>query len=226
MTTSTSSNNSAHSSNNAHHWPRLTLAAVLTVALLGFAAIYQATMGLNVVSTEDGRRLDVEREPRDMPFAAVHRAPPTTLAAMLRADRRVTVVAFIYTSCNSVCTVLGSEFQQMQQIIRQRNLQDKVRLLSISFDARDTAERLASYAERQHADPAIWKLVGIDSEPQRKAVLQTFGIVVLPAPLGEFVHNAAFHLVDSDGRLAKIDDFDMPSQALADAVDMFEAHRK
>jgi len=204
----------------------LTLAAALTVALLGLAAIVQATMGLNVVSTEDGRRLDVERTPREIPFAAVNRSPPTTLAAMLRADGRVTIVAFIYTSCNSVCTVLGSEFQQMQQTIRSRHLQDKVRLMSISFDPRDTGERLASYALRQRAAPAIWNIVGINAEAQRNAVLKTFGIVVLPAPLGEFVHNAAFHIVDSDGRLVKIDDFDMPSKALADAVAMYEARRK
>ena len=220
MTTSTSS------SNREHPRPLLTLAAALTVALLGLAAIVQATMGLNVVSTEDGRRLDVERTPREIPFAAVNRSPPTTLAAMLRADGRVTIVAFIYTSCNSVCTVLGSEFQQMQQTIRSRHLQDKVRLMSISFDPRDTGERLASYALRQRAAPAIWNIVGINAEAQRNAVLQTFGIVVLPAPLGEFVHNAAFHIVDSDGRLVKIDDFDMPSKALADAVAMYEARRK
>src|SRR5471032_1389768 len=161
MTTSTSS------SNREHPRPLLTLAAALTVALLGLAAIVQATMGLNVVSTEDGRRLDVERTPREIPFAAVNRSPPTTLAAMLRADGRVTIVAFIYTSCNSVCTVLGSEFQQMQQTIRSRHLQDKVRLMSISFDPRDTGERLASYALRQRAAPAIWNIVGINAEAQR-----------------------------------------------------------
>ena len=220
MTTSTSS------SNREHPRPLLTLAAALTVALLGLAAIVQATMGLNVVSTEDGRRLDVERAPREIPFAAVNRPPATTLASMLGTDGRVTIVAFIYTSCNSVCTVLGSEFQQMQQAIRDRHLQDKVRLMSISFDPRDTDQRLASYAVRQRADPAIWNMVGIDAEAQRHAVLNTFGIVVLPAPLGEFVHNAAFHIVDSDGRLAKIDDFDLPSKALADAVAMYEARRK
>src|SRR5471032_232289 len=157
---------------------------------------------------------------------ALLRPPATTLASMLGTDGRVTIVAFIYTSCNSVCTVLGSEFQQMQQAIRDRHLQDKVRLMSISFDPRDTDQRLASYVVRQRADPAIWNIVGIDAEAQRHAVLNTFGIVVLPAPLGEFVHNAAFHIVDSDGRLAKIDDFDLPSKALADAVAMYEARRK
>ena len=38
-------------------WP--TLAALLLVCLLGLAALYQGTMGFEVVSTEDDRRLAI-----------------------------------------------------------------------------------------------------------------------------------------------------------------------
>ncbi|MFS2002639.1 SCO family protein [Duganella sp. CT11-25] len=200
-----------------------TLAALLLVCGAGVAALYQGTMGFEVVSTEDGRRLAISRQPLALPATAVHQPEADTLAAMLRDDGRVAIVNFIYSSCNAVCTVLGSEYQQMQDEIRKRGLQRDVRLISISFDPRDTAPVLASYALRQHADPAVWRMVGIDKDDERKALLDAFGIVVLPAPMGEFQHNAAFHLIDRQGRLARITDYDNPAQALEHAVAMARA---
>ena len=49
-------------------------------------------------------------------------------------------------------------------------------------------------------------------------VLDMFGIVVVPAPLGQFEHNAAFHVVTPDGHLARIVDLDDPDGALRAAV--------
>jgi protein SCO1/2 len=197
-----------------------TLAALAMVCAAGIAALYQGTMGFELVSTEDGRRLSISRQPMELPATAIHQPEPGTLAGMLHDDGRVAIVAFIYSTCNAVCSVLGSEYQQMQDEIRKRGLQDQVRLISISFDPRDTAPVLAAYAQRQHADPALWRMVGVDRADERKALLDAFGIVVLPAPMGEFQHNAAFHLIDRQGRLARIDDFDNPAQALEHAAAM------
>lgn len=205
MKTSTSSNSNSL---------RSTLAALAVVCAVGTAALYQGTMGFEVVSTEDGRRLAVSRQPQDLPAAAER---------LLGGDGRVAIVVFFYSSCNAVCSVLGSEFQQMQQEILRRGLQREVRLVSISFDPRDTPPVLADYAKRQHADPALWRMMSVDREDERKALLDAFGIVVLPAPLGEFQHNAAFHLVDTQGRLARIDDYDEPAQALDHALQLARA---
>lgn len=211
MKTSTSSNSSTLLP---------TIAAMVLVCAAGIAALYQGTMGFELVSTEDGRRLAISREPKALPPAAIHQPEAGTLARMLHDDGRIAIVTFIYSTCNSVCSVLGSEYQQMQDEIRKRGLQHQVRLISISFDPRDTAPVLAAYAQRQHADPALWRMVGVDRADERKALLDAFGIVVLPAPMGEFQHNAAFHLIDHQGRLARITDFDNPVQALEHAVAM------
>lgn len=197
---------------------RATLLALLLVCALGLAALWHATRGFQLVSTEDGRRLDIAEHARALPPAQVHLPQATTLQRALAGDGRIAIVAFIYTSCNAICSVLGSEFQQMQETVRRRGAGARVRLLSISFDPRDTPGALAAYAQRQHADPALWQFVSIDRADQRQALLDTFGIVVVPAPLGEFQHNAAFHIVTPGGRLVRIDDYEQPAQALEHAL--------
>lgn len=211
------------SSSSAPSPARATMASTSLVTLLGCLAIRQATMGFQVVATEDGRRLEIARHPRELPRARIDWPMRPLLADVLRADGRVAVISFIYTSCNAVCSALGSEFQQMQAAIRVRGWQEKVRLLTISFDPRDDSTRLIAYAARQQADGAIWQVAGIKEAGERKAVLDTFGVVVVPAPLGEFVHNAAFHLVTADGRLAKIHDYGSADSALADAIAFHDA---
>ena len=92
-------------------------------------------------------------------------------------------------------------------------------LLSISFDpAHDDAARLASYASRMHMDRAAWNVVTLSSVADRARLLDSFGIMVIPAPLGEFEHNEALHIVDSRGRLVQIMDFYAPGRALDRAL--------
>ncbi|WP_395407623.1 SCO family protein [Pseudoduganella sp. UC29_106] len=104
--------------------------------------MWHATMGFRVVSTEDGRRLTIAEQPRTLPLPAARDAA------------RVTLATFFYARCNAVCSAVGSEFQQLQSAILARGLQDRVRLLSISFDPRDTASELAHYAPAHARGPA------------------------------------------------------------------------
>src|SRR3546814_2999690 len=97
---------------------------------------------------------------------------------------------------------MGSEYQQLQNTIRKRQLSDRVRLISISFDPADSREDLARYGQRFRADPKIWDFYGAPAGPGLDALVDAFGIVVAPAPLGQFVHNDAYHVVAPDGRLA------------------------
>jgi len=46
-------------------------------------------------------------------------------------------------------------------------------------------------------------------------LLDSFGIMVVPAPGGEFEHNAALHLVSPPGLLLRILGLDEGAQALA-----------
>lgn len=202
-----------------------TVLAVILVLVAGVLAIGHVSDGFRVVTTEDARRLSVEEHPRPLPATLVQyeSGPAVPLAQSLRDDGRVTIAVFFYTRCNSVCSVVGSEFQQMQQALQARGLAHKIRLLSISFDSRDGQPDLAAYAQHMHAQRADWRFARVADANERAALLQTLGITVVPAPLGEFQHNAAFHLLTPDGRLVRIVDYDRPETALDYAVSL--AHR-
>lgn len=200
--------------------PAKTLLALLLVAALALFAAWQVTDGFRVVTTEDARRLAIREHPRRLPSAMIQYEDGSTLplAQALREDGRATIAVFFYTRCNTVCSAVGSEFQQLQDTIRSRGLQSQVRLLSISFDPADGRAALADYAKHMHASSGDWRFARVTSAHQRSDLLDAFGITVVPAPLGEFQHNAAFHIVTPDGQLARIIDYDQPDVALAHAL--------
>lgn len=167
-----------------------TLALLAGMVAVAGAALWQATMGFRVVSTEAGRRLAIAEAPLALPRVdlALPGASPSTrridLPALLAADKRPAIVTFFYARCNAVCSVQGTELQQMQREILARGWQDKLRLLTISFDPRDSLDDLAHYASRMRADAQAWQFAAVPDAAQRQALLQQVGIIVLPAEMG------------------------------------------
>jgi protein SCO1/2 len=194
-----------------------TFAASLCALLLGLAVILLATDGGHAFTTEALRRGQVARAPQALPdFSLRDRTDqPAMLRQLLASDGRVQIVDFVYTRCQTVCSVLGSVYQQLQQQLLARGLQDKVGLLTISFDpVNDDAAALQDYAARLRMDPAAWQIVTLANVTDRRRLLDAFGIMIVPAPLGEFEHNAALHIIDPDGRLVRIVDYEAISQVI------------
>lgn len=183
----------------------ITLLLVVVISVLAIAGI---THGFRVVTSEGARRLVVAENPQLLPDATLRYADGrrATLHDALAGDGRIVLVDFIYTRCESICLALGNEFQQLQRRILAAGLQDRVRLLSISFDpAHDTPAVLARYSERLDANAAVWHFASPDNAALAP-LLDAFGIVVIGDGNGGFIHNAAIHLVQPDGRLARIFD--------------------
>ena len=198
-----------------------TIAAAVLLTALAFAAFADMTDGFRVVTSESARRLAVVSRPAGIADAALVDSTETvrSLHGDLAGDGRVAIVDFIYTRCESICTVLGSEFQQLQREIVAQGVQDRVRLLTISFDpAHDRPQALARYARQLAAEPSVWRFATAADERELAPLLASFGIVVIPDGLGGYVHNAALHVVTADGRLARILDPGEFRQALHDAV--------
>ena len=194
-----------------------TFLASTVVLALGLIFLLQATAQGNAFTTETLRRTEVANNSSLVPELSVYDANgnQSTLRQLLADGEKVWIVDFVYTRCQTICTTLGTVFQQLQNQVRLRGLEDKVGLLSVSFDpAHDTSDALGIYRDRLRMDPAIWNVVSLSSPQDRRQLLDAFGIIVIPAPLGEFEHNAALHLVSGAGRLFRIVDYDDATVAL------------
>jgi protein SCO1/2 len=158
-------------------------------------------------------------EEEEDPLAPIAELPAFSLtdhtgAAYGRAslDGHVTVVNFIFTSCQDVCPVLSRHMSEVQARYAGN---DAVRLLSVSVDpTNDTPEVLAAYAGRFGADAARWRFVTGDAAVVQTVVVDGFkqALERLPAREGpapaaaSILHGERFVLVDRKGRLRAFPD--------------------
>ena len=199
-----------------------TLALSMGVLALSGAAIADLTLGLRAFTEERARQIEVRESPRALLSVPLedHLGQPLNLGHTER-DPRVAIVMFMYARCTTLCAVTTAQYRILQSRIEEAGLQDHVRLITVSFDPEyDTREVLAQTADRVGADAALWRFARPANAESLQPLLDQFGIWVLPLENGEFEHNAAFHVLDHHGRLARIVPVDSPDWALWEAADI------
>jgi protein SCO1/2 len=191
-----------------------TAVACMALAVGAYAAAATLTHDFQVWTAEGARRLEVALAPVPVPAVSVE-GPGFTGARPLRdvlgEGRSVAIVDFVYTRCETICLALGSTFQQMQASLQQDAKDSGVRLVSISFDPRDSTQDLRAYASRLGAG-ASWQFLRAVDAQQLSRLLADFQVTVVPRG-PDFEHNAALLVVDAHGRLVRI--FDIAEQQLA-----------
>lgn len=187
------------------------LLSVLAVVVVAVATFWSATEGFRVFTTEGARRLAVEQAPHQLPAVTLEDQD----GRLFRLDSlrgRLVLVEFIYTRCPTVCSRLGEVFNQLAHAL------PGITLLSISFDIEhDGRDQLKQYAAGHGADGDGWRVVRPTSRQDLKELLVSAGVVVIADGWGGYQHNAAVHLLDRQGRLAGILDFE-PLSVLIDEV--------
>jgi protein SCO1/2 len=168
---------------------------------------------LRVLRTDEGRLLAPPVTMRGADGALLQPWPATE-----GARPPVYIVDFIFTRCETVCLALGTGYQQMQRALQSAGGAPGVQLLSVSFDIeRDQSADLAAHARRHAADPAWWRVAAPVDATQNQALLRALGVVAIPDGGGGFVHNAALHVIDAQGRVRGLHALDAWQQALEQA---------
>jgi protein SCO1/2 len=194
-----------------------TAIVLLAMSAGAVTAVWSTTCGLRAWTTEEGRRLRVQAKPPLLSALRLTSSAATTFVPWSQADarRRVWLVTFMYTRCPTVCTTLGIEFDRLQRALGSDPRDDRIRLLSISFDPpRDDVHALQGYATRYHATDR-WAIAVPASASDLSRLEQETGTVVIGDGMGGYAHNAAIHVVLGDGQLVHIFSFNEPEAALA-----------
>jgi protein SCO1/2 len=196
-----------------------TLVATVVVLLFGIWLFLTSTFQGQALTTEALRQVELNESPKKIPaLAVVDSTNQESEIAKLSSDKRVLIVDFIYTRCQTVCLSLGSVFQVLQTKIIELGLENQIGLVSISFDpTHDDAEALQRYEKRLQMQPNIWRAYSLKNPNDRQSLLDAFGIMVIPAPLDEFEHNAALHIIRGE-YLLRIFPLDSAEEALLQAV--------
>lgn len=195
-----------------------TLLASLAIVAAGVATLAVATDGLRAFTAETARRIDVREHPRALPPVPLQTASGR-MTDFARLRGRWVLVDFIYTHCITTCSLQGMEFARLQTDLAGPIAAGEVTLLSISFDpSRDDPEQLAAYQRHSGDHGTGWIAARPTSSGSLKALLQTFGVTVIPDGLGGYEHNAAINVVDPRGQLVAIADWGAPEEAAQDVL--------
>lgn len=205
----------------------LTFVCTICIVFLGIYVLLLATDFGRSFTTEGFRRHQIALQPAPVPNMALVDAQgdQQLLQDSIIQDGRYVILDFFYTACQTICISQAAIFNSLQEKIKERHLEDRVRLVSISFDPEhDDVKAIRQYGDRVRADPRIWNLFTLYSANDLKSVLDSFGIYVIQVPpLGDLDHNAAFHLIDPQGNLMKIGSLD-DSDDLLSIVQMKTKH--
>lgn len=121
-----------------------------------------------------------------------------------------TAITFIYTRCPlpQFCPLMDRRFAEAQAlVVRDPELQGRVRLLTISFDPRfDRSAVLRAHARTLGANPLLWRFATAD-EAVVDRFAAAFGVNVIREKDGTITHNLRTAVLDPDGRVtAFLDD--------------------
>lgn len=191
-----------------------TALATFLVLFAGASLLWHSTDQARAFTSEGARRLSISESPRSVP-AVVLQDQTGDRFSFDRFHGKLVVLDFIYTTCADLCIVAGNTLHAIREALPSERLGKEVVLLSVSFDPlRDTVTQLAYYARRYTARADHWPVARVEGNEQLAVLLKTFGVTVIPDRWGGYQHNSAIYVMDRQGQLAAIFDYDDPAAVL------------
>ncbi|HEY4599713.1 MAG TPA: SCO family protein [Cerasibacillus sp.] len=114
---------------------------------------------------------------------------------------------FVFTNCTTVCLPMTTNMSNLQDMMKEEGLDEKIQLVSFSVDPdRDTPEALKQYAEDYDADLSNWTfLTGYDFETIKEISIKSFKSLLAEPPEDDdqVTHGTRFYLVNPEGKVIK-----------------------
>src|SRR5699024_3385017 len=197
--------------------------AVFMAAFLSFALIYSGTDGFHAFTEESARTYKLNKEQRRFPDVTLEDSKERGYSFSEFKDKNV-LLTFVYTACTDVCPKLEMNFKEDYDKIPAHYIGEEIIFLTISFDpARDNPDTLAKYQGYFSSDGETWRMARINDQNELETLLDQFGVVVIPDGEGGFAHNSAFYLVNKDGNLQEVMDYQKIDEAVEVVLSTIES---
>lgn len=117
---------------------------------------------------------------------------------------KVVVLHFIYAGCPDVCPLHAEKIAEVQAMVNQTPMNDRVRFISITTDpVNDTPDVLREYGPLHGLDPVNWRFLTIapdQAEDATRKLAEAYGHKFAKTDDGYQVHGVVTHVIDREGR--------------------------
>lgn len=170
--------------------------------------------GIPALANHPGHNLDAVMGNKEKFFQAIGKdAPAFTLSDakgrnVSLADFRgkVVILHFIYTRCPDVCPLHAERIAEIQAMISETPMKDRVQFISITTDPQnDTPKVLREYGPSRGLKPDNWIFLRTapgQAEDATRKLAERFGHKFIKTDNGYQVHGVVTHVIDREGRWA------------------------
>ena len=182
--------------------------SLTVVILFGFALFFIGTDGFTAFTEETARTNQLVEEQPSLPQVTLEDTFEREYD-FSEFEGKYVLMTFFYSSCSTVCPILEQNVANIYEEVPAKYLGEDIVFLSVSFDPeRDTPEVLDKYRTYFGSDGEEWRMARVADEQELDFLLDEFGVIAIPDDEGEFSHNVAFYLVNPDGYLEDVMDFE------------------
>jgi len=198
------------------------LATIISI-VLGLLIIYFGTDGLHAFTAESARTYRLMQEQPAFPEVTLEDSKERVYT-LSEFEGKYVFLTFIYTACTDVCPVLELNLKEVYDQLPEKYIGEEIVFLSISFDPdRDDPETLETYRIAFGSDGETWRMARIPDKEELQALLEEFGVIVIPDGNGGFAHNSAFYFVDREGYLIEVMDYQQTEKAAEKVLQVLES---
>lgn len=181
--------------------------ASIIVLIFGTILLFIATDGFQAYTVETARVNQLMEEQPLFPEVTLEDSKGRVYPISEFAGKYV-MLTFIYTACTDVCPELEMNLAQVYNSIPDEYIGEDIVFMSISFDPeQDDPDTLEKYRAYFGSDGETWRMARIPNDMELNALLDDFGVIVIPDGYGNYQHNSAFYLVDPNGILIEVMDY-------------------
>jgi protein SCO1 len=190
--------------------------------VFSFLLFYVGTNGFQAFTAESARVYRLLEEKPSFPSVTLEDSM-NRVYPFKQFKGKYVFLTFIYTSCTDVCPQLEMNLAEVYQQVPKELLGEEIIFLSISFDPeRDDPATLEKYQHFFNSDGETWRMARITDENELNALLEEFGVIVIPDGDGGFSHNSAFYFVGRNGELLEVMDYKKIDEAAVKVVNTLQ----